>query len=83
MPEVVITVDERPLPEVVEVNTGAIGAAGPPGPAGATGLPGIVRVNHGAVASTPRPAGAAIVLWVGSVNPTYRDESSDLIAWVP
>jgi hypothetical protein len=31
---------------------------------------GLVVVAHGAVAGTARPAGAAVVYWVGSVTPT-------------
>jgi hypothetical protein len=59
--------------------TGPTGAAstvpGPTGPTGATGpapdVSTIVQVvNHGATASTARPAGALVVYWVGSVQPT-------------
>lgn len=64
------------LPDLVEVSTGIPGSPGPPGP------PGILRVNHGADPSVARPE-TAIVLWVGSVTPTNRDETVDLIAWTP
>jgi hypothetical protein len=37
MAEITITVEERELPEVVEVATGIVGPVGPPGPAGPTG----------------------------------------------
>lgn len=45
-----------------------------PGPAG------ITRIDHGADPAVPRPS-APIVLWVGSVTPSNRDEAVDLIAW--
>lgn len=54
----------------------AAGGVGSPGPAG------IIRVNHGLTASTPRPhEGAPIVLWVGSVVPTNADQDLDLVAY--
>lgn len=40
MPEIVITVDERPLPDVVEVTTGIPGPVGPTGPPGTIGVDG-------------------------------------------
>jgi hypothetical protein len=40
MPEVTITVEERELPEVVEVTTGIPGPLGPTGPAGPVGASG-------------------------------------------
>jgi hypothetical protein len=60
--------------EMPGIEIGIPGSPGPPGPAG------ITRVNHGANATMARPA-APIVLWVGSVEPTNRDEAVDLIAW--
>lgn len=38
--------------------------AGPPGPTS------LVGVLHGATADTARPLGAAVVQWIGSVEPT-------------
>lgn len=35
-----------------------------------SGAPYVVTVNHGAVAGTARPAGAEVVNWIGSVEPT-------------
>lgn len=54
-------------------------AAGSPGPAGPAG---IIRVTHGAEASTARPhVGAPIVLWQGTVEPTNADTALDLIVY--
>lgn len=38
---------------------------------------GVVYVNHGATAATARPVGAAIVYWVGSVEPSNA-QNADL-----
>jgi hypothetical protein len=34
---------------------------------------GVLAVNHGAIAGTPRPTGALVVYWVGSVTPTEKE----------
>lgn len=41
---------------------------------------GVVMVErHGTDAARARPEGAASVLWVGSVEPVYRDADTDLL----
>ena len=49
-------------PLTIDITTGVPGPVGPPGP------PGIVPVEHGADPNFPRPD-AAIVYWIGSVQP--------------
>lgn len=61
-----------------QTSTGATGDQGIQGPQGAQGN-GIARVEHGSVASTARPAGVYMVLWLGSVQPTYM-QNGDL--WI-
>jgi hypothetical protein len=60
------------------VRPGPVGPQGPPGPAGPAG---IIRVEHGDDPTVPRPAGANMVLWVGSVVPLNWDTDMDLIAY--
>lgn len=43
------------------------------------GQPLMVAVNHGSTASTTRPAGVTIVMWIGSVSPT---NSIDGDVWI-
>lgn len=39
----------------------------------------VIVVTHGSDASVPRPADAASVLWVGSVEPVNRNDTTDLL----
>lgn len=63
----------------VDTSTTTVGI-GVPGPTGPQGPPGIIRVDHGADNSVPRPD-SALVLWVGAVEPTHADKAVDLIVW--
>lgn len=74
--------------EGTPINAGSVrgpeGDQGIQGIQGDTGLAGITRVNYGTTPGTARPAGAAIVLWVGSSSvslPTNADTAVDLIAF--
>jgi len=68
MPEVIITVDEPTMPDVVEVTTGLPGPPGPPGPTGSPGP-----------AGTPGPAGepGPAFRYVGPTAPDTSDWNVD------
>lgn len=60
-------------------STEALRALGSSAGQAAPGASAVGRVAHGATAGTARPAGYALIVWVGSVEPTNR-ASGDL--WV-
>jgi hypothetical protein len=68
MAEITVTVEERELPDVIEINTGIVGPPGPPGPAG---LPG--------PAGSPGPPGAPgpAFRYVGPTAPDTSDWNVD------